>query len=48
VASVLLQLQDVAEEPEELVAAVAVAGLPAEASAIASHLGVEASPEAVL
>jgi hypothetical protein len=42
VASVLLQLPDVAE-PEELVAAVAVAGLPDEPAAIASYLGVETS-----
>jgi hypothetical protein len=41
VASVLLQLRDVAETPEEFVAAVAVAGLPAEPSAIAAHLGIE-------
>jgi hypothetical protein len=41
VASVLLQLRDVADAPEELVAAVAVAGLPAEPSAIAAHLGIE-------
>lgn len=41
VASVLLQLRDVAEAPQELVAAIAVAGLPEESSAIASYLGID-------